>query len=402
MMHDYNNPQHAAQQVLFHLYLFKEKMLSQRARTVYKLVGVLTALSIAIPGTQALVRRTVAAEGSIRPILQTILYALATGGTLAITPLIQDRKQAEIGWKNLQKSELESYEDIVTNQAERKFYPFANDRDVMVLRELNSQPKEELTSVQEPIVLPEKDDAPPYQAPPVLEKTDLSSSIANTTLPVMVIGSTGTGKTTLLMNVVGQILERGEEVWVFDGKPKRGSFDKFGSRINYIPLGQVDEVPHFVAKLKECTNIMQDPERDENSPRIWIILDEINNAITKAEVYMVESGSKGKEDKLIGMYNNLLLSQGRQKNVPTIGTSHEANASTIGGSTGMRTNYRFAILGSPKGTENIEHILAGMIKLIPSENERTLLRTRYEAMKPDLVQRYYALSNTTGEWRFMS
>lgn len=401
-MHNYNNPLHAVQQFRYHTHLFKLQMLSTWQNSRWKVIGSLVALSLAIPGTQALVRRTIPAEGALRPAIQTILYGLFTSGAGALTYVLYERKQGDIGWKNLLRTEVESLSDAIEAQSERKFIPFSNSAETIVVREQVNDEPQQLTTVQEPIVIPVKEGEEPYQAPPVLNRTDLSRSISETKLPVMIIGSTGTGKTYLLMNVVGELIEREQEVWVFDGKPKKGSFDKFGNRIHYVPLAQTEDVPNFVAKLKEVCNIMQDAERDESSPRITVMLDEINNAITKAELYVLESGSKKKEPSLIDSYSKLLLSQGRQKNVIPIGTSHEANASTIGGSTGMRTNYRFAILGSPMGTENIEHILNGVIKLIPFDNEREQLKVKYRMIKEGLSDEYYALSNTLGSWRFMS
>ena len=401
-MHNYNNPLHAVQQFRHHTHLFKLQMLSTWQNSRCKVIGSLVALSLAIPGTQALVRRTIPAEGALRPAIQTILYGLLTSGAGALTYVLYERKQGEIGWKNLLRTEVESLSDAIEAQSERKFIPFSNSAETLVVREQVNDEPQQLTSVQEPITIPVQEGEEPYQAPPVLNRTDLSHSLAQTKLPAMVVGSTGTGKTYLLMNVAGELIEQEQEVWVFDGKPKKDSFDKFGNRIHYVPLAQIEDVPNFVAKLKEVCNIMQNAERDESSPRITVMLDEINNAITKAELYVLESGSKKKEPSLIDSYSKLLLSQGRQKNVIPIGTSHEANANIIGGSTGMRSNYRFAILGSPMGTENIEHILNGVIKLIPDDNERESLKTQYRMRKDDLSTKYYALSNVQGTWRFMS
>ena len=401
-MHNYNNPLHAVQQFRHHTHLFKLQMLSTWQNSRCKVIGSLVALSLAIPGTQALVRRTIPAEGALRPAIQTILYGLLTSGAGALTYVLYERKQGEIGWKNLLRTEVESLSDAIEAQSERKFIPFSNSAETLVVREQVNDEPQQLTSVQEPITIPVQEGEEPYQAPPVLNRTDLSHSLAQTKLPAMVVGSTGTGKTYLLMNVACELIEQEQEVWVFDGKPKKDSFDKFGNRIHYVPLAQIEDVPNFVAKLKEVCNIMQNAERDESSPRITVMLDEINNAITKAELYVLESGSKKKEPSLIDSYSKLLLSQGRQKNVIPIGTSHEANANIIGGSTGMRSNYRFAILGSPMGTENIEHILNGVIKLIPDDNERESLKTQYRMRKDDLSTKYYALSNVQGTWRFMS
>lgn len=416
-MHNYNDPVIAASQIEERLLRYKDMFFRNLTDVRHRVIRRLTYITVGALAVQGLLLSLPLERYPkllpLRPIAQTASYGYMTWLLLRLEDNLRNRRENDTGFVNLQRTGVEALEDLVERNAERGYFPYANSSGTEEGGDTTSLKAElqelrnmlfELQSVRakeevRPIELPKDAE---YMAPPVLKTTELALSMRDSKLPIMLVGSTGSGKTYALMNAVGSFLEQGIRVIVFDCKPTAGTFEKFGDLIEYHPFGHYSNAPEFVSQLKKVTDELLGDERNETFPKVVVIIDELNNGVTKAEIFQKESGNtKDKPQERIVLYSKLLLSQGRQKNVITIASTHDASGDALGLTSAMRANLRFAVLGSPTAYENIEIILAGTIKLITSDDERARLRDEYKMRRSDLSTRFYSLSNLKGAWKFM-
>lgn len=403
-MSNYNNPIDAVQQVNYNVSTFKSGFYRQLVESRKKLLIALSGLTIAVIATQGLLLHLLKDDLiQYRPPATSLLYFAYCFMAITLQDELRKRAEFDIGWRNIQQVGVEAYEDLIQQQAHRSYIPYDHHLNPMEFYEQNRAmdvPPADFTHPPEPLSLPSE---VKYAEPPILQKSDLSDKLATATLPTMLVGSTGTGKTTLLMNVIGQLVAEHKKVIVFDCKPKPGSYDKFGDAITYIPFKHYRETPMFVQKLQQVSDEIMEGSRDESSEPIHVIIDEINNGITKADLYTKESNdTKSKYPDRLSMYSQLIISQGRQLNVPSIATTHDPTGAALGISAQMRNNYRFAILASPVSQENVETILSNTVKLITDDDKREALKKEYQGRKAQgqFKDKYFALSNVGGDWRF--
>lgn len=236
----------------------------------------------------------------------------------------------------------------------------------------------------------------------------LSAQIAESLLPIQIVGGTGSGKTTLLIRAAEAALAQGTTVYMFDGKPAIAKWKHILEHplMNYFPVNNPDAIPGIIDTLEKLCETLADVERNEQSPRIMAMVDEFNNQLLYAEIKsnlerLENNGKRGSDHPLaLKTWMKLLLSQGRERNCIAVSTTHDASVEATGMSTGMRNNNRFAILGSPDSRENIEDVIQPQpigVVLVKSESARKALRLGYRRIPRDL---FIALTNIGSQSQF--
>lgn len=402
--HDYNNPIHAVRQVLANANTFKGTYYDNLKKVRKNLLITYSIMTILIFGTAGVLQHLLVEDYWIRyrPFALTFLYWTYTAILLATQDWLRFRNEFFVGWVNMQRISIESAEDLIQRQAERGYYPYnpsdhpEPDMTAEQRKALVEDERRELAPALEPLQLPEGT----YEDPPVLNKTIVSTGMVNTKFSTLLVGATGTGKTTLLMNVVGEAVSLKRKVIVFDCKPKPGSFDKFNGHITYHKLDRPEDTAAFVAALKAVYEEMT--TRTEADEPMHVIIDEINNGLSKAKLQMKTEGSKApRYSDLISSYTELIISQARASNMPTVYTTHDCTAEALGISAQMRSNFLIVILASPTHRDNISVALSGQVKVISNEEERQRLKEEYSKIQDQLEGEYFSLSNVGGRWRFV-
>lgn len=312
----------------------------------------------------------------------TMLYFSVT----SYRPL-RDRRVAEIGWE-AQSSALVNGQEFLTRQV------------------LEHPPREVYR-------MPETDVAAEAGVPePQVE--NVAQTVARSKLPVLVIGGTGVGKTSFLERVIYEAHKEFPQARIifFDGKPVDNR-PMLGIKTQrgrlYYSVAHYSEIPKFYEDMDKIGSQMADARRSQKSQKMFAIVDELNNAITKAKKYRLHEASKPQKERDSFNYeqglkigNDLIISQGREKNCVGIATTHSATVEAMGQDMAMRSNQGFVVLAAPESFDNLEIILSGVgAKLI--QNPRTLerLNQQYEAHKNLLLQGYFALTNVGGDWRLV-
>jgi hypothetical protein len=262
---------------------------------------------------------------------------------------------------------------------------------------------------EQPIASVEEDTTPPM---PVIE--NVAETVIHSNLPVLVIGESGSGKTT----VIDRILYEGNRNYpdaeniVFDGKPTDdrrmlGIKSKPGA---YYSVEQVEDVPRFSDAMEAVSRKMSDSKRSPKSRRIIVIVDELNNGIEKAEKFALLERVKPAQErdvtpyaKLMQSNNRLIISQGREKACLGIATTHDAGEDAIGTSASMRSNYGFLVLGADTGYDNIERIISGTgSRLITNPNTLAELKAQYYHWRDEIhAHKRFAILNIGGKWRLV-
>lgn len=235
----------------------------------------------------------------------------------------------------------------------------------------------------------------------------LSAQIADSKLPVQIVGGTGSGKTTLLHAVASYALQQGTQVYVFDGKPSRKKWADLKEHpcMHYFGVNDPAHIPTIIDQMQQLCELLADETRSEESERVMVMIDEFNNQILYADILMsmekVQGGKKGVDYSLaLRTWAKLLLTQGRERNCITISTTHDAGTEATGMSVAMRNNNRYVILASPDSRENIEDAIqqhpVGVI-LVRSLERRKLLRRWYRKIPSDM---YVALTNVGSSSQF--
>lgn len=319
------------------------------------------------------------------------VYALVAGGlSLGVSSCIQrplQRLQRRITASQDMTDQL-----LVQRQWDNANEPTQYNEEPVYLAPMRAQPQ--LPRPMQSVVTPLK--AITYRSNAV------SQGVVSSDIPTLVVGNTGGGKTTMLFTIICEALNLGYRAVVFDGKPMSPDdnvYLGFGDKITYVPFKTPSDTPHFVNEFNKIADEMQGDE--PSTVKTLVIVDEINNAITKAELFVNETNSKGKENQRIKLLNALILTQGRQRGYITVGTTHDPAVSSLGMSSNMRSNFKFILLGSPKHRDVIENILNAVVELIPDEQRRKQLFSQYRENGYSTFDGFYVLSNVIGgNWDF--
>jgi len=350
-------------------------------------LGVLFAATFAVGLTGKAVFK--GENANYRPYFETFAYTSIAVGAMSLTDAIRFAREGEIGCNVATEIRINASEDLIQQQSERKFHPYGSPQGQNTVTEIQGE-----------------------QLPPEPPIEDLGDTASKSKLPILLVGSTGSGKTTMLEAILYGISKSFPEAKVtfFDGKPTGGrGLLGIKQTPNYISVALPNEIPAFYAQISRYGDRLMDANRGADSGKSFVIVDELNNAIRKARSYMLAEKQKETKDQdkmnyveALQIANDIVISQGREKNCIGIATTHEATTQALGQGSGMRSNNRFVILGSKDSFDNIESILGGTgAKLIVNPDTIARLKQQYNHHKALLFQGFFALTNVGGDWRLV-
>lgn len=139
MKRDYNNPyvnfEHLDKQATTWVQDYADLLDNARNRLVLSLL----LLSTTLIGVQC-VNKTLLKHSPARPPIQALVFAGGAAAFATMTNLLRIRKEADNGWSNMQRIQIESREDMTQQLAERNYMPYAaTDEDSQVYGGLSDE-----------------------------------------------------------------------------------------------------------------------------------------------------------------------------------------------------------------------------------------------------------------------